>query len=137
MTTKHLWETDHPYYCNDGNYFASYDQAVETFECWADFLSEWDDSDLDMNAIFRWDWKEPIPDDYDHDDPDRPDRWDGTGYHRYAKLHVYFVGQRKARFHTIIVDVCRDDEPGIIKFLHPRFQNLLSMWEPFGGEDLL
>lgn len=43
---KHLWEVEHDYYCNDGNYFSN-DCGME-FNTWSDFLSEFGDSDFDM-----------------------------------------------------------------------------------------
>lgn len=57
--TKHLWEIDHPYYCNEGNYFASNgDLSASHFKSWADFIEENADADFDMNLVFRFDWVE-------------------------------------------------------------------------------
>jgi hypothetical protein len=50
---KHLWEVDHSYYCSDQNYFSA--DCHQEFECWADFLEEESDADLDMNLVFRFD----------------------------------------------------------------------------------
>jgi hypothetical protein len=48
MSTPHLWEIDHPYYCTEGN-------------------------DHDMNLVFRWDWKRADPDDYEDGEELPPD----------------------------------------------------------------
>ena len=56
MTLKHLWEVDHPFYCNEGNYYA--DGCGSECASWADFIASMGDADLDMNLLFRFDWKE-------------------------------------------------------------------------------
>lgn len=40
------------------------------------------------------------------------------------------MGQRKGKFWCTEVSVCRADEPEVIKFLQPRLDNLLKLWEP-------
>jgi hypothetical protein len=52
----HLWEVNHPYYCNEGNYFAN--DCGDTYGMWSDFHSEYNNSDFDMNLVFRFDWQE-------------------------------------------------------------------------------
>ena len=71
---EHLWEVEHDYYCNDGNYFSN-DCGME-FNTWSDFLSEFGDSDFDMNLLFRWDWKLD-----EHPSEDK--------YYRDGNLHIY------------------------------------------------
>ena len=56
----HLWEIKHPYYCNEGNYFARESCCTE-YGSWADFMEEGGDSDFDMNLVFRWDWRGADP----------------------------------------------------------------------------
>lgn len=123
MTTKHLWEVDHPYYMTEGNYFSR--DCHSTFKSWQDFLSEWENTDLDMNYVVRWDWLEG-------------EDW-GTGEftgdvnYRNGRLMIQIVGQRKAALHSLEIEICRADEPSVIEWLTPRFEYAQIMWEPFGG----
>jgi hypothetical protein len=57
MTERHLWEVDHPYYCTEGNYYSN--GCHSTYDSWADFVEEANGWDLDMNLLFRWDWRKP------------------------------------------------------------------------------
>jgi hypothetical protein len=54
---KHLWEVDHSYYMNEGNYFQS---GMHTeYKRWGEFIEEWGEyTDLDLNYVVRWDWHE-------------------------------------------------------------------------------
>jgi hypothetical protein len=116
---KHLWECGHPYYCNQGNYYASgRDQPVTEYKRWADFIAEEADADLDYNLVFRWDWKED-------------DGFDGDINYRNGKLFVFFMGQRKGLYRWAEVEVCRADEPAVIEYLKPRWEHMQRLWEPF------
>lgn len=123
---KHLWEIDHPYYCNEGNYFAR--ESVESyFKTFADFLSAWGDADFDYNLLFRWDWQE-------NDDDDKP-TFNGDVNYRNGKLKVFWMGQRKGLFMYSIVEVCRADEPAVIAFLKPRWDYMRLLWEGIADEE--
>lgn len=111
---KHLWEVEHDYYCNDGNYFSS-DCGME-FNTWSDFLSEFGDYDFDMNLLFRWDWK--------LDENPSEDK-----YYRDGNLHIYWLGQRKGIYQFSIVRVCKADEENVIKFLKPRWEHMKKLWD--------
>lgn len=118
--SKHLWEVDHPYYMNEGNYFDRNCHA--TFKSWAEFLDEYADSDMDYNWIVRWDWREG-------------EGWDlgeynGDDNYRHAQFLLQFIGQRKSLLHSVEVEVCRADEPAILEFLKPRWDYMKTMWEP-------
>lgn len=76
--TMHLWEIDHPYYCNEGNYFKA--GMHSHFETWADFAQPFSfgkgleeignmlyDFDDDLNFLYRWDWLRPDPADYKYE----------------------------------------------------------------------
>lgn len=120
MSDRHLWDVDHDYYCNDGNYYANDTHAI--YETWAEFIEAEGDADMDYNLVFRWDWREG-------------DGWElgaynGDDYYRHARLCVYFMGQRKGLFRSAEVKVCRADEAAIIAYLKPRWENLKEMWEP-------
>lgn len=118
MDTKHLWEADHSYYCNLGNYFATArDPCHEEYDSWADFVECEGNSDMDYNLLFRWDWKE--------EDEEGESTTDGTG-----TLYLFWMGQRKGLYRWSEVKVHRGDEPAIREWLLPRMEHLLSLWEP-------
>lgn len=116
----HLWESEHRYYCNEGNYHTSEDVEV-FFETWSDFLSEFGDSDMDYNLVFRWDWK----------------RADPVEYRKTDELLIFFMGQRKGSYYYARIDGIREeDEPSVREWLQPRFEHLLSLWSPLSDEGI-
>lgn len=128
--TKHLWEADHAYYCNEGNFFANSHQLdageYDTFE---GFLEEEGDSDMDYNLLFRWDWIE--------EDPETGEStFNGDEHHRNGQLKLFWMGQRKGLYRWSVIDVCRADEPAVIAFLKPRLAHLMSLWAPLVEENL-
>jgi hypothetical protein len=105
---KHLWEYDHPYYCNDYNFRARRDEGGhEDFESWADFIATWGDSDPELNLVFRWDWMKPGD-----------------------KLYLFVVLQRKGDFWALEINVTDDDEPAVRAWLAERAKHLAAVWEP-------
>ena len=58
---KHLWEADHAYYCNDGNYLKN--GYLHEHASWSDFAGDNEAIDFDLNLLFRWDWKGETDDD--------------------------------------------------------------------------
>ena len=125
MTEKHLWEVDHPYYCNEGNYFAS-ESVHGHFSRWQDFIAEFGDSDPDLNLLFRWDWDAP----HVEDDSEKPIKWVGDENYRDSVLKIFWMGQRKGLYHYSTVDVCRADEPMVREFLQSRWNHFKTLWEP-------
>lgn len=109
-----LWDTDHPYYCTEGCYYKNgHHNDYESFD---EFLDEWDDADLDLNLISRWDW------------------WEGEENEieeGKTQLRIYYMMQRKAFPHSICIDVTRDDEPRIREWLAVRAAHMAKLWEPF------
>lgn len=119
---KHLWEIDHPYYCNEGNYFASNgDISDNHFKSWADFIEENADADFDMNLIFRFDWVEGE----DHELAP----FSGDENYRNGILKIFWMGQRKGLYRWSTVQVCRADEAAVIEFLKPRWEHMKLLWE--------
>lgn len=108
----HLWEVDHPYYCALGNYFSN--DVGARYDSWDDFLEEFGNSDMDYNLLFRWDWQDSSDDDAVESD----------------KLYVFWIAQRKGFYRFDIVDVKKEDEERVRKFLEKRFRHLKSLWEP-------
>lgn len=119
---KHLWESQHAYYCNEGNFFA--DTSCESYyHSFADFMSEEGGSDMSYNLLFRWDWTE-------EDDESGESTYNGDDTYRNGKLKLFWVGQRKGVYRWSIIEVCRADESAVIEFLRPRLAHLLSLWSP-------
>ena len=110
-----LWEVEHPYYCSESNYYSN--DTGEQFESWAEFASAWDSYDLDLNLLFRWDWKIE-----EYEGEDRP-----KGSHR---LQLFYVLQRKGIFMCIEVDVTPQDEPQVREWLQVRWDKMLELWRP-------
>lgn len=121
----HLWEVDHPYYCSESNFYSN-DCHFE-YKSFQDYINTMGLYDLDLNLIFRWDWKRNDEETY----PPNPD-YDSTiddNYRGYT-LSLFFVMQRKGVFAAHEVQVCRADEPAVIEYLRPRLAKLQEMWEP-------
>lgn len=124
--TKRLWECEHSYYCNEGNYFANESVGSE-YKSFSYFLAEWGDADADYNLLFRWDWIES------EDDDAIP--YNGDDNYRNGRLKLFWMGQRKGKYTYCIVEVCRNDEAAVIEFLKPRLEHLLSLWQPLKLKD--
>lgn len=114
----HLWEYDHPYYCNEGNYFCKPgEQPRSRHESWADFLAEEGDGDLDMNLLFRWDWRKADT---------KEEHWGNPT----DVLLLFWMGQRKGVYRWSEVAITDADEPAVIEFLKVRKAHLMEIWEP-------
>ncbi|MEU7318333.1 hypothetical protein [Streptomyces sp. NPDC007083] len=121
--TVRLWQTDHPYYCTNGNYFVSglrRDEVHTSYDSWAEFLSEWGDADHDMNLVFRWDWKREDRDNLLDGEEPGPDR-----------LFVFWVLQRKAILRSTECTVTEADEPAARAWLASRAKMIAAIWTPF------
>lgn len=109
---KHLWDVDHPYYWEQGNYYKNgcHSQA----STWGDFYDEVKDWDPDMNLLVRWDWHKP------------ENGVNGV----IGTLATYWVGQRKASLWSMECPVHPDEEPAVREWLRPRFAKLAALWLP-------
>lgn len=114
-----LWEAKHPYYCNENNFYAN--GCCTSYESWACFFEAYDpaETDFDYNLVFRWDWAAPAPD-------------DRIQQHR---LTVFWMGQRRGRFWSSIVNVTPADEPAVRAWLEPRWAQMQALWAPLGGQN--
>jgi hypothetical protein len=117
---KHLWEVDHPYYANEGNYYAKIGDCHQDFDTIEAFLEAEGRADIDMNLVYRWDWKIDNTEDESEDKRDR--------------LCFYFIGQRKALARSVEVKISPGDrervEPLVKQYLMPRLRRLLELWAP-------
>lgn len=118
---KRLWEVDHPYYCNLGNYFSN--DCGQRFRSWAEFEESSEDEDLDLNLVFRWDWQTRTDD--NGDAAPHPD-----DNYRADSLEIFYIGQRKGIYRFVEVEVCRADEPAVRAWLAKRYEHLKKLWEP-------
>lgn len=117
-STPHLWEVDHPYYCNEGNFHIN-GQCVP-FGSWTEFMEEgWGQSDHDLNLLFRWDWQRADPADYGPDEEIPGDR-----------LVLFFMLQRKGDFWSVEVAVTEADEPAVRGWLTDRAKTIAAIWSP-------
>lgn len=117
MTTAikpyHLWEIEHPYYCETSRWCEH--QGNPRFTSWADFTdSAFYDGDRDQNLLIRWDWEA-----YEED---------GANRHQ---LKLFFVLQRKPIFAAARVTVSPDDEPAVRVWLKECAAALAETWAPF------
>lgn len=110
---KHLWEIEHAYYCNEGNYLSG-ESVGENYENWKDFAEEYKDVDKDYNLLFRYDWMEE----------------DGQNV-----LKIFWVGQRKGLYRYSIIKVLKSDEQKIIEFLLPFWKHMKKLWHPISDEN--
>jgi hypothetical protein len=115
-----LFESDHPYYMTEGNYYSN--NCHTEWECLDLFLSEYGDADVDRNLVVRWDWREG-------------EDWDlaahnGSDTDRIARLVVQIIHQRKARLVSHEIKVCRADEPEARAFLLKHAERLAENWSP-------
>lgn len=120
-TVVPLWETDHPYYCTEGNYYRNGNHF--TYDSWADFHAEWGELDPDMNLVFRWDWQRADPADYayelEHGEELPPDT-----------LQVFWVLQRKAILRSTECAITEADEPAVRAWLTERAAHMRLLWKP-------
>jgi hypothetical protein len=113
--THHLWDIEHPYYCNEGNYFKC--GLIDHHDSWASFAETMGNSDPELNLLFRWDWQRLGLDEGE---------WDGT-----HQLLLFFVAQRKGFFFSNEVQVSEADEPAIREWLADRSQHTMAFWGGF------
>lgn len=107
---------EHSYYCSQENYYST--DCSHEFMTFQDFLSEWDDSDLDMNMIFRWDVKKK----YDESTGEYIDKY---------RMLLFVMLQRKGIFMSLLIDeVTDEDVPAILEFLKPRLDYIKELWLP-------
>lgn len=117
MSNVHLWEVDHAYYCNLGNYYNN--DCGSHFKSWNEFLETMGAADFDYNLLFRWDWSE-----------EGERAFTGDDHYRNGQLELFWMHQRKGRYVYMTIEVCRADESAVRAYLEPRWDYLRSLWEP-------
>lgn len=108
---------DHPYYCSDSNFYSN--EPRMRYETLEEFLEEWEDADIDMNLIFRWDVHVRDEDNENFDD-----------YGPYY-AEVFIIHQRKGIFRPIWIDSVREEDYEIFTaLLSKHYARLKEVWEP-------
>ncbi|MET4144313.1 hypothetical protein [Arthrobacter sp. UYCo732] len=130
---KHLWEVEHPYRCEFGNF---YERGLHShYDSWAEFSRpvEYDRSgpqlrqtgtllysgDPDLNCLYRWDWQA-----LHLTDP-------GLFPETYHRLSLFFIMQGKAYNQSVEIAVAEADEPAIRAWIAERAATMRSIWDPF------
>jgi hypothetical protein len=116
--TPHLWEFEHPYYANEGNFYAR--DHHSTYGSWTAFAEAEGDGDLDLNLVYRWDWSEE--DDGEGETPSGRD-----------ELKIFFILQRKAICRSVAISVTKADEEVVRAYLLPRWAKIQELWAPVSG----
>lgn len=102
---------DHDYYCHDNNYYSN--DAALKYDTFSDFYEEFQDADVDMNLIFRWDLG----------------KRDNSERHY---LQLFMINQRKGIFRPIYISLFDEKDIELfIKYLKPHIEKLKSIWKPF------
>lgn len=109
MSARHLWDHEHPYYCNEGNFFKAGQHTV--WDSWQDFRDEtaFVNGDRELNLLFRWDWQR-------------------SGNRHTLKL--FFVIQRKGFNCSHDSAVTAEDEPDVRIYLQECAGAMRALWAP-------
>lgn len=108
MTLNDL-KIDHDYYCSESNYYSH--KPKGNWSTFQDFFNEFQDADVDMNLIFRWDIKT---------------RDNGQDY-----MEIFMIHQRKGIFAPHYIEsVSESDVENIVKLLQPHLDKLTKNWLP-------
>lgn len=99
----------HNYYCSDSNYYSN--KAGHHYDTFKEFYSDWNDVDVDMNLIFRWDV-------YKRDN--------GSFYSQ-----VFIIHQRKGIFNPIYISsIGEDDLNPFLELMAKHWVTLKQIWTP-------
>lgn len=104
-----LSEKKHPYYCSNSNYYSN--EVREVYDTMTAFLDEFEEADVDMNLVFRWDI---IKDD------------EKSHYSAY----VYLILQRKGIFKPIeIVKITESEVERFENYLKNNKKTIDALWD--------
>lgn len=151
---KNLWDTPHPYYCEEGNFFKQGQHTV--YESWEEFaqpvknmfegnmLYDYDD---DLNFLYRWDWKKADPEDYlfnfsdeileDGEITEEQINQSKKEFEEDSKtdrLMLFFMLQRKSFNISVEVNVVENDEPLVREWLEKKWEYMKTMWAPLSQQ---
>lgn len=102
---------NHPYYCSDNNYYSR--EPENEWDTMTEFLDEFEDADIDMNLVFRWDIHAP-------DEGEKE-------YHG----EIFIMHQRKGIFAPHRIKLVTENEVDrLVAFLQKHFDRLNEIWSP-------
>lgn len=108
---------EHPYYASDSNFFSN--EAGMTHATMTDFLDEFEDADVDMNQVFRFDVF-PARDKYD------------VPQDTYS-AQIIIIHQRKGIYSPHTIKSIKEGEvERFVKYLTEQHNNMKMLWRPFG-----
>lgn len=119
---QHLWEAEHAYYCNDGNYLKN--GFLDEHASWVDFAGDNEAHDFDLNLLFRWDWR------IETDDDDEPTP---AGLLGKGTLKLYWMQQRRGLFTIDHIAVGPEDEAAVRAWLDKAWAHMRGLWAPLEG----
>lgn len=104
---------DHPYYASESNYYSN--DAFLEYDNVTEFLNEFEDADLDLNQVFRWDI-------YGKEDG------------REMNVQIIIIKQRKGVYMPCHIREYPTPEEltRLEKYLARHWENLNKIWAPFG-----
>jgi len=107
---------EHPYYCSGLNYYSN--EPSQTWETMSEFLDEYEETDIDMNLVFRWDI--------------RPrDEENSAG--RYC-AEVFIIHQRTGIFSPHLIKHVNEEEvERFRKYAEKHWKTLCNIWKPISG----
>lgn len=105
----------HPYYCSESNYYSNH--AACAWETMTAFLAVFDNFDIDMNFVFRWDIRQ-----YDADNS------------RKYYAEVFMVHQRKGIFSPHFIKYVNEDEATRFRaYLEKHWERMQELWAPLSA----
>ena len=105
---------DHPYYASESNYYSN--EASSDWETMTEFLDEFEDADIDMNHVFRWDVSS---------------REEGENTAGRYSAQVILIGQRKGLYLPHRIKYINDVEAKRFSlYLKKHWDNMVKIWEP-------
>ena len=108
---------DHPYYCSESNYYSN--DASTRWETMTEFLDAYEDADIDMNMVFRWDVKP---------------RGEGENSAGRYYAEIFMMHQRKGIFSPHYIAHINDSEAERLKiYLTRHWQYMKDLWEPLSN----
>ena len=105
----------HPYYASECNYFSN--EASITFNTMTDFLNEFEDADIDLNQVFRWDI---------HEKCDQNEKPCGTYYAQVVIIHQRNGIYLPCTIHSVV----RGEAKRFEHYLGKHYANLRKIGAP-------
>lgn len=106
----------HSYYCSTSNYYSNEETGV--WDSMTEFLNEFEDADIAMNLVFRWDIFE-----IESNNPEYPSN-------RY-RAEVFIIAQREGIFMPqIIHSINQSEMERFTVYLQKHMDHLFDLWQP-------